>query len=236
MGYDVKIPYIKGRLFKSNMGYPPVAKFEVNPPCPSPGELASYRAKNSFDPDGYIVSYEWDWDNDGIYDENHTIPTAVHAYNSSQKYNVTLRVTDNEGLNGIKTNTVIIDNFPEKPSIYGPSVGNTGGVYNFTFYACDPDDDDIYYRYWIWLNDWHYSYGEIGPFSSGTNGTLAYTFWPSGDYSVSAQTVDIYGKESEWSEVYITIPRTRTVYNLNWYNFLNNHIVLRWFVLRITNS
>jgi PKD repeat protein len=235
-GYDVKIPNIKGQSFKSNIGSPPVAKFEVNPPVPLPGELASYRAKDSYDPDGYIVLYEWDWDNDGIYDEYHTIPTAVHVFDSYGKYQVTLRVTDNKGLNGTKTNTVVIDNPPLKPLISGPSNGTTWVDYIFTFNGIDPDGDDVYYDYWIWQDFWHYDEGTIGPFPSGTNGTTSWYYKKTGTYVVEARTKDIYGKASDWSEFYITIPRTRTVCNSNWFNFLNNYIVLRWFVLRITNS
>jgi len=236
MDYGVNISYIKEQSFKSNIGSPPVAKFEVNPPSPSSGELASYRAKDSYDPDGYIVSYEWDWGNDGIYDENHTIPTAVHAFNSTGNHQVTLRVTDNEGLNGTKTNTVIINNYPEKPSIDGPSKGTKGVVYNFTFNANDPDGDDIYYDYRIWENFWNYDEGTIGPFPSGINGTIGYSFTSRGINNLEVRTKDIHGKMSDWSEFYIKISKTKSVCNSNWFNFLNNHIILRWFLLRIINS
>ena len=54
-------------------------------------------ASSSYDPDGTIGRYEWDWDSDGILNENHTTPTASHTYESAGNYTITLRVTDDDG-------------------------------------------------------------------------------------------------------------------------------------------
>ena len=61
------------------------------------GKTVSVDASSSYDPDGTIVLYEWDWDSDGIFDENYTIPTASHTYESAGNYTITLRVTDDDG-------------------------------------------------------------------------------------------------------------------------------------------
>jgi len=72
---------------------PPIASFEYT----IKGMKVTVNASASYDPDGSIVLYEWDWESDGIFDENHTTATAAHTYNSSGNYTITLRVTDNNG-------------------------------------------------------------------------------------------------------------------------------------------
>lgn len=51
----------------------------------------------SFDSDGYIVLYEWDFDGDEIFDFSSTEGTASHIYATAFTGVVILRVTDNEG-------------------------------------------------------------------------------------------------------------------------------------------
>ncbi len=50
----------------------------------------------SNDIDGTIVSYEWDLDNDGLYDDATGIITT-HSWSSDGTYPISLKVTDNEG-------------------------------------------------------------------------------------------------------------------------------------------
>lgn len=52
-----------------------------------------FYANNSFDPDGFITSYYWDF-GDGV---NYTGMVAKHKYSERRNFNVTLTVTDNEG-------------------------------------------------------------------------------------------------------------------------------------------
>ncbi|AGA90526.1 PDK repeat-containing protein [Thioflavicoccus mobilis 8321] len=54
------------------------------------------------DPDGGIVLYEWDFDNDGSYDwSSASSGNTSHTYTQGGTHVATLRVTDNEGLTGI---------------------------------------------------------------------------------------------------------------------------------------
>lgn len=72
------------------------------------GESITLDASASYDPDGTIVSYEWDWNNDGIYDETVTTPTITHGWSEEYSGTVRLRVTDNDGLTSVGTATVNI--------------------------------------------------------------------------------------------------------------------------------
>ncbi|HDO19657.1 MAG TPA: PKD domain-containing protein, partial [Thermoplasmatales archaeon] len=90
---------------------PPVADFSWEPEVPKPSEEVTFDASNSYDPDGTIVSYEWDWDNDGVYDEIHDNPIATHSWSSQGDYIVTLRVTDNDGATDTTTKSIHVGGF-----------------------------------------------------------------------------------------------------------------------------
>jgi PKD repeat protein len=85
---------------------PPVADFTWSPQNPNPGETVLFDASASHDPDGYIILYEWDWNNDGVYEESDTSTTATHSWSDIGGHNVNLRVTDNDGATGTKTKSV----------------------------------------------------------------------------------------------------------------------------------
>ena len=71
-----------------------------------------FDASASFDPDGEIVLYEWDWNNDGVFDEASTSPTIDHAFDTVFSGMVRLRVADNDGLAAIDTADVVIEELP----------------------------------------------------------------------------------------------------------------------------
>ncbi|MBI2148313.1 PKD domain-containing protein [Candidatus Woesearchaeota archaeon] len=58
------------------------------------GDFVLFRGDRSFDPDGNIVNYEWDF-GDGIKANG---PVVQHQYNLAGNYAVSLTVTDNDGL------------------------------------------------------------------------------------------------------------------------------------------
>jgi PKD repeat protein len=58
----------------------------------------------SYDLDGYIVLYEWDFESDGVYDyESATDGTTDTTYYTQGTYNATLRVTDDDGFQDVAT-------------------------------------------------------------------------------------------------------------------------------------
>jgi PKD repeat protein len=74
---------------------PPIALFTVSPPPPvSLGQLLSFNASDSYDSDGSIISYIWDYD-DSTSDSG---VTTTYMYASPGLYLVTLTVTDDDGV------------------------------------------------------------------------------------------------------------------------------------------
>lgn len=55
-----------------------------------------FDASGSYDPDGKVVQYDWDFDSDGIFDyTSHSSPYAQHVFRYNGDYSVVLKVTDN---------------------------------------------------------------------------------------------------------------------------------------------
>ncbi len=88
-------------IYKADVGEngntPPVAVAEVLPEngayvC----DPVEFDGTSSYDPDGGdIATWEWDWDNDGVFDEEGDVVT--HGWASEGIYYVQLRVWDDEG-------------------------------------------------------------------------------------------------------------------------------------------
>lgn len=72
------------------------------------GESLSVSAAESYDPDGDIVLYEWDWDNDGFFDESTQSPEATHTWAEAFSGEISLMVTDDEGLSNVSTASITI--------------------------------------------------------------------------------------------------------------------------------
>lgn len=70
----------------------PTAEFTTSSDTPSTGEIVSFDASNSSDPDGNSLTYSWDFDGDGNTDA--TGEVVEHAFEERGQYNVTLIVSD----------------------------------------------------------------------------------------------------------------------------------------------
>lgn len=81
-------------LFITPFLTPPTATFTFNPTTPVVGETITFDASGSFDPDGTIVKYVWDFGDDAT----GTGETINHTYTSSGNYTVILRIKDDHGI------------------------------------------------------------------------------------------------------------------------------------------
>jgi len=90
---------------------PPIA--EANGPYEgNEGSPIMLSAFSSYDPDGNITLYEWDFDGDGIYDTNSISSNITHTWGDGYNGTVTLRITDDEGLTNVDTAEVTVNNTP----------------------------------------------------------------------------------------------------------------------------
>ena len=86
--------------------FPPVADFTFSPERPRVGETVRFDATESFDPDGQIVKYEWDFQSDGTIDAQGVI--VEHVFAQAGTFTVTLTVTDNDGETSTARKTITV--------------------------------------------------------------------------------------------------------------------------------
>jgi PKD repeat protein len=82
----------------------PAANFVFSPIDPKAGEPVYFNASSSYDSDGNIVSYDWDF-GDGATGSGVLIS---HTYDRAGTFQVTLVVTDNNQATGVLSKTVTI--------------------------------------------------------------------------------------------------------------------------------
>ncbi len=96
------------------------------------GQTITLNGSGSTDPDGYIALYEWDVDNNGIYDYSSSSPTQNHTYAQQGTYTIRLRVTDNIGATNEATTTATIsDTSPTAVFTASPTSGLAPLTVNF---------------------------------------------------------------------------------------------------------
>jgi hypothetical protein len=74
---------------------PPCANFSWTPKAPEPGEWIYFNYSTCFDPDGTIIHYLWDFNNDGEYDAIDDINPYPKKWETPGSYEVTLTIVDN---------------------------------------------------------------------------------------------------------------------------------------------
>ena len=79
----------------------PVAVISANPTSGEVPLTVNFDASPSYDPDGDIEKYEWDFENDGVVDAQGV--TTSYTYNTVGTCTAKLTVTDNQGLTGTVT-------------------------------------------------------------------------------------------------------------------------------------
>ena len=114
------------------LNQPPIASFTYSPEKPVVNQTITFNASSSYDPDGTIVSYEWDFGDGNVTNTTHEI--LNHSYSEAGNYEVTLTVTDDDGAANSTTKeitiyppTTIFDTGTPSnpyPSISGTHTGN----------------------------------------------------------------------------------------------------------------
>ncbi|HEY0680778.1 MAG TPA: PQQ-dependent sugar dehydrogenase [Steroidobacter sp.] len=119
------------RYFSANQ--PPVAVASANPTSGAAPLTVSFNGSASSDPDGDVLTYAWDLDGDGAFDDA-AAATASFTYTQPGTYIATLRVTDTSGSTGTSAVTISVGNTPPTAIIDTPLASTTWAVGdNITF-------------------------------------------------------------------------------------------------------
>jgi len=98
----------------ADLNQDPVAEFTYSPASPTTADTVTFNAANTDDPDGSIVSYDWDFTSDGTDDASGR--TATYSYGSTGTYTATLRVTDDGGDTNTTTRTISVSGATNDPT------------------------------------------------------------------------------------------------------------------------
>jgi len=108
----------------------------------------------------------------------------------------------------VASNEEVPNEPPEKHTIIGPTSGKAGEEYNYTFISTDPEGHDVYY-----LIDWgdNTSTEWLGLYDSGEEITLSHIWAEQGNHTIKAKAKDVYGLESEWAYLEVSMPKNRII-------------------------
>jgi PKD repeat protein len=160
----------------------PAAGFTVVPAAPLPGSGLTFTS-TSTDTDGQIVTWAWDLDNDGLFDDAFT-PVASTTFLTPGPHPVGLRVTDDLGGTATLRQRVVVDQPPVASFTFTPTAPLAGQT--VTFHSTSTDADGS-----IATLEWDLTGN--GLFSDATGATATKTFAQSGDAIVRLRVTDNRG-------------------------------------------
>ncbi|SPD72924.1 hypothetical protein PITCH_A1590006 [uncultured Desulfobacterium sp.] len=158
------------------MNLPPAA----NPGGPytvNEGAPLTLNGTGSSDPNGDAITYAWDLDNDGEYDDA-TGPTPTFTWPDNGIYTIGLQVSDSQ-LTGTGSTTVTVNDLgPHAAFAWSPEPQVEGAAVNFTDASTSTPDT---------ITGWSWDFGGAGT-SSDQN--PSFTFSDNGTYSVTLTITD----------------------------------------------
>ena len=196
-----------------------------------PGEKLDYTFVTE-DPEGDDIWYQINWGDGnetswiGPYESGEEIIRS-HVYSKNGIYEIKARAKDiwDEGHWSYPFLVIIGYRPPDTPTIDGPTSGKGGVEYGYTFTSTDPNGDNVYY-YIEWgdndTEEW------IGPYNSDEEITVNHSWSEEGTYMIKAKAEDIYGLESDWGTLEVTMPKSKTIH----FNFN----LLSWLFERFPNA
>jgi PKD repeat protein len=157
------------------------------------GAFVAFNSTGTYDPDGEIVSYHWDFDDGSI----STKPNPTHSYLEKGDYDVKLLVTDNFGLETEEAiKCIISENKPPLSNANGPYSSYAEEQIQFSSSgSTDPDDTDLSFHW------------EFGDGSSSKLSDPTHTYLETGTYIVNLTVSDPSGLyDSDITETIVMPP------------------------------
>lgn len=170
---------ITGTLVPTGALQPPVPVASASPSSGAAPFTVNFSSAGSSDPDGTIVSYDWELEN-GI---SSAEPNPSHVYSTPGTYNALLIVTDNDGLSRSTTVTITATSPPNQSPVAVASAPVTTGyaplAVNFSSAgSSDPDGTVAAYA-------WNFGDG-----STSTAAHPSHTYMAAGNYTATLTVTD----------------------------------------------
>jgi len=182
----IEISPVLTPLFPTNNS--PTASFAYAPPNPVVGSYVQFNASASFDSDGSIVSYRWNF-GDGTTGSG---PVTSNWFTSAGTFSVTLTVTDDDGATNSTTRTVQVGPINVAPVASFTATQFTGGWVQFDASGSFDSDGSIVSYQWS-FGDGNYGSGPIVPNQ----------YLPAGSFLVTLTVVDDDGASATATQVIV---------------------------------
>ncbi len=166
---------------------PPVASGTISTLNAQVGETITFDASTSSDPDGQIVTYNWNF-GDG---NSSALTVATHSYASPGTFDVVLTVTDDDGASSQASGQVSITQADNQPPVasanVSPNPATAGETVTFDGSgSSDPDGQIVTYN-WN-FGDGNTSNQQVANHAYASTGTFNYSLTVTDDRGGSAQT------------------------------------------------
>lgn len=163
------------------------------------GLTVSLDARGSTDPDGSVVSHEWDFGNGA----EGTGMITSHSYDDAGSYEVVLTVTDDDGATDSVTHQIVVESPP--PTNEAPTAAFDHEVSNLTVSvdAAESHDPDGTVASYLW---------DFGDGGTASGVTASHTYTDAGEYTITLTVVDD-GGASDQAAAQVTVsspPGTQT--------------------------
>jgi PKD repeat protein len=177
-------------LFKA-----PVASFVFSSGSLKIGDMVAFDASDSSDSDGSIDSYTWTF-GDGSFGSG---VNPSHSFSSAGSFNVTLTVTDNDGLIGTASKTMTtLPPDPKAPTAsftFSPEYPEEGETVEFNAQFSSDSDGTIE------AYDWVFGYG-----NTAEGAITSHSFSSADTYTVTLKVTDDDGLSDTTTKTVIIIP------------------------------
>ncbi len=131
----------------------------------------------SYDPDGDALSYAWDLDNDGAYDDSTSV-SPTYVWNEDGTYTVGLEVYDGEYYDYDNATVYVNDLAPTADFTWSPEPQDEGSPVQFTDLSTSYPDTIVS---WNW---------DFGGFGNSTEQNPEFTFMDNDIYTVTLTVID----------------------------------------------
>jgi PKD repeat protein len=174
---------------------PPVPGFDASPVRGLAPLVVAFDASSSFDPDGDIAAFEWNFGDGGIA----TGRTISHTYNSVGTYIATLKVADNRGLERSVSRSIVVEEPANNPPVVAFEISAAAGRAPFLVQfdasgSFDPDGEIAEYQW------------TFGDGNSGIGKTISHTYTAAGNFTATLKVSDNKGLARSASKVIQVTP------------------------------
>jgi hypothetical protein len=151
------------------------------------------------------LTYEFDFDNNGVYEVSQSSNFAAHVFADSGTHRVNVRVTDGDGGVDVGSIDVTVRNVAPTVTVSAPSDIALGSLFTLTLNAADPSagDQNAGFTYLVSWGDG--STDDFGPGLSGTGTQVTHNYDRIGVYVVTVQAVDRDGGTSAAATTTVTV-------------------------------